>query len=129
MFVALAGNLKRSLFGVFNEDYLIIKQDYTTGMIFGLFYGIVSLFVVVQAIKLAMRKGDAIKYFLFSVPVIYLMELVHNYNHYISIYDKSPGTIYIILMVIFTLVIWGTIFMFYANKSIKAFFDKKANID
>ncbi|NQU85666.1 MAG: hypothetical protein HQ541_07895 [Mariniphaga sp.] len=123
VFVLLAGNVKRLLFGLTDGTYLIMKDvSLSLNIAISVIYGLVSFFTVVQIIRLALRKEIARVLFIRIIPLLWVLTGIDKYYAYITIYNEKPSLLYVILSNTLYALIWLVIFLFYNSKKIKAFF-------
>ena len=125
VFVLLAGNARRLILGIIDRDYLIlVNEALWLNIVFALGYGIISFYAIVQAIRLAIRKGAARKSFLLSIPFVWLFTGIDKYYAYISIYNETPTVFYVIINNVINGLIWGAILYFYSNTKVKNFYSQ-----
>ena len=125
VFVLFGGNAKRLILSIKDgEIYLMNDVSLWIRVTYFIIYGVVSIFAVVQVIKLAIRKESARVPFLKIIPLLWLLTGIDKYYAYIAIYDAIPSRLYLLISNIMFGVIWGGVFIFYSNRKVKEFLHK-----
>ena len=124
VFVLLAGNARRLILGITDRDYLILVNEVLwLNIVFALGYGIISFYAIVQAIRLAIRKGAARKSFLIVIPLVWLFTGIDKYYAYITMYNETPTVFYVVVNNVINGLIWGAMLIFYCNAKVKEFYN------
>jgi hypothetical protein len=102
----------------------MVMKDVPTwlNIIYSVILGLLSVFTVVQVIKLAIRKGSARIIFLWIIPLLWLFTGIEKYYAYITIYSEVPSKLYVIISNTLYALIWGCMFIFYKSRKTKDFF-------
>lgn len=122
-FIIFASNVNRLLFGITDGSYLVMKNVSTEiNIVFSVFYGILSLFAGIQGIRLAFRMESARVYFLWLIPLFWILTAVDKFYVYLELINMEPDLLFFILVFAMYAFVWGALFLFYSKKSTKEFF-------
>jgi hypothetical protein len=118
----LAGSVNRLFMG-FSDSSLFTINDtpLLVSISFNVLYTFISLFVSVLAIKLAVRKPSARKYFIRLIPFMWAFREVDKYYFYIEKYEGKPDVLFLIISGTLLALPWLGIFIFYSLKNTKQF--------
>lgn len=120
--IILAGSANRLFMGISDTSLLTINDaPLFVSISFNVLYAFISLFVSVLAIKLAVRKPSARKYFLRLIPLMWAFREVDKYYFYIEKYEGKPDVLFLIISGTLLALPWLGIFIFYSLKNTKQF--------
>lgn len=124
IFVLLSGNLWRLTISITNKDYLIMKDvPLSLNIAYSLVYALFSFFIIIQLVRLTLRKELARKSILLLIPFLWILLGIHKYYGYYNVYNKTPTLLHILVSNTISAVILGGIYLFYYSKKTKEFFN------
>ena len=128
IFVLLSGNLFHLIKGLSDNSYLLMKNvPFELNLTITILYSLLSIIAGVQIIKLACRNGSSRVLFIRLIPVLWIFNSIQLYYVYITLYNEIPPTDYLVFSIVLHVVLWLGIFLLYASKRFKDFFEPVQN--
>jgi hypothetical protein len=129
IFVLLSGNLFHLIQGFSDNSYLLMRNvPFELNLTITILYSLLSIIAGVQVIKLACRNGSGRVLFIKLIPLLWVFNSIQLYYVYIKLYNESPPTDYLVFSIVLHVVLWLGIFLLYASKRFKVFFEPIHNL-